>query len=135
VTGASVPSTWHPSLGAWPEGGGIRFRVWAPARRQVMLVLEGSGEEHALEKGSDGTFGALVETARPGDRYRYRLDGDGLFPDPVSRFQPEGVHGPSEVIDPGVFAWSDAAMYSFLTPFCPDARRIAREREKKKPRD
>src|SRR5262249_29310787 len=48
----------------------------------------------------------------PGDRYRYRVDGRGPFPDPASRFQPEGVHGPSEVVDPHAFAWSDAGWHN-----------------------
>jgi maltooligosyltrehalose trehalohydrolase len=60
-----------------------------------------------MEKQPDGTFAGLVTAAAPGDRYRYRVDGRGPFPDPASRFQPEGVHGPSEVIDPGRFAWTD----------------------------
>jgi maltooligosyltrehalose trehalohydrolase len=84
----------------------VRFRVWAPERREVAVVFEGGGA-HPLEKQADGTFAALVASARAGDRYRYRLDNDGAFPDPVSRFQPEGVHGPSEVIDPAAFAWTD----------------------------
>lgn len=52
-------------------------------------------------------FGGLVPGVRAGDRYRYLLDGDGPYPDPASRFQPEGVHGPSEVVDPDQFPWSD----------------------------
>src|SRR5262249_26815288 len=43
----------------------------------------------------------------PGDRYRYAVDGRGPLPDPASRFQPEGVHGPSEIVDPTQFAWAD----------------------------
>ena len=53
--------------------------------------------------------------ARAGDRYRYAIDGRGPFPDPASRYQPEGVHGPSEVVDPGQFRWSDRA-WKGLTP-------------------
>ena len=54
----------------------------------------------ALERFDDGTFGGLVPRLGAGTRYRYRVDGGAAFPDPASRFQPEGVHGPSEVIDP-----------------------------------
>ncbi|HUG55136.1 MAG TPA: malto-oligosyltrehalose trehalohydrolase [Vicinamibacteria bacterium] len=99
---------WRPSLGAWPEAGGVRFRVWAPARRRVDLVLE-DGPPRPMDKQADGTFHGFVPGLSTGARYRYRLDEEeGPFPDPVSRFQPEGVHGPSEVVDPGSFPWSDA---------------------------
>jgi maltooligosyltrehalose trehalohydrolase len=55
-----------------------------------------------------GYFSGLVAEARAGTRYRYKL-GDGLYPDPASRFQPEGPHGPSQVIDPAAFTWTDGA--------------------------
>jgi maltooligosyltrehalose trehalohydrolase len=55
-----------------------------------------------------GHFGGLLAEVGAGERYRYRVDGQGPFPDPASRFQPEGVHGPSEVVEPSGFAWSDA---------------------------
>lgn len=98
------------ALGATSEPGGVRFRVWAPERHEVELRVETAGREatHALRKDADGFFGALVAGLGPGDLYRFRLDGEGPFPDPASRFQPHGVHGPSEVVDPSTFAWSDA---------------------------
>ncbi|WP_435017000.1 malto-oligosyltrehalose trehalohydrolase [Tundrisphaera sp. TA3] len=98
---------WRPSLGAWPETGGIRFRVWAPRAERVSVVLEGASEEIPLDRFDDGTFGAITPRAGVGDRYRYRVDGAGPFPDPASRSQPEGVHGPSEILDPSRFAWTD----------------------------
>jgi len=55
-----------------------------------------------------GYHAALLEAIEPGTRYRYRLDGDRELPDPASRFQPDGVRGPSVVLDPGVFRWTDA---------------------------
>jgi maltooligosyltrehalose trehalohydrolase len=100
--------TWQPSLGAWPEGEGTRFRVWAPLARTVEVIVEGRAN-HALEKAADGTFGDLVPGVGAGDRYRYRVDDKGPYPDPASRFQPEGIHGPSEVVDAGRFDWSDAS--------------------------
>jgi len=102
---------WRPSLGAWLEDAAVRFRVWAPRRRQVRVRIETAGREsvHALESETDGTFSGLVQGLGPGDLYRYELDDDGAYPDPASRFQPHGVHGPSQVIDPRAFAWSDAA--------------------------
>jgi len=56
----------------------------------------------------DGWFEVTHPAAGPGTRYRFLVDGAGPFPDPASRFQPLGVHGPSEIVDPGAFAWSDA---------------------------
>jgi maltooligosyltrehalose trehalohydrolase len=55
----------------------------------------------------EGCFTAVLADASPGDLYAYVLDGEGPFPDPASRFQPQGVHGPSEIIDPSSFVWSD----------------------------
>jgi maltooligosyltrehalose trehalohydrolase len=90
-----------------PEGG-VHFRVWAPRRRRVEVVLEGGPGAVDLKAEEDGYFTATVRAARAGTLYRYRLDGEThLYPDPVSRFQPQGPHGPSEVIDPGRFAWTD----------------------------
>lgn len=101
--------SWRPSLGAWPDAEGVRFRVWAPEATRVELVVEGAPRPVPLEKNPDGTFGLLSAEVRVGDLYRYLVDGNGPFPDPASRYQPEGVHGPSEVVAPSRFAWSDRA--------------------------
>jgi maltooligosyltrehalose trehalohydrolase len=91
------------------DGGGAHFRVWAPRRRRVEVVLDG-GPARALEPEAGGWFAGVVPEAVAGTRYRFRLDGGPmLVPDPASRFQPEGPHGPSEIIDPSAFVWSDAA--------------------------
>jgi maltooligosyltrehalose trehalohydrolase len=100
---------WRPRFGCYPERGGARFRVWAPDAGSVDLLLD---QRHGnrtirLDREGRGLFTAWVGDALPGDRYRYRLDEGDAYPDPVSRYQPEGVHGPSEVVDPGRFAWSD----------------------------
>jgi maltooligosyltrehalose trehalohydrolase len=74
----------------------------------VDVVLE-SGVSTSLNTEDDGYFSGLV-SATIGDRYRFRLDGsERLFPDPASRFQPLGPHGPSKIIDPSAFRWSDEA--------------------------
>src|SRR5262245_20608963 len=91
--------------------GGVHFRVWAPRRREVDVVLEGGpgspgGVPLAAE--GDGYFSGRVAPARAGTRYRLRLDGGDAYPDPASRFQPDGPHGPSQVIDPAAFRWTDA---------------------------
>jgi maltooligosyltrehalose trehalohydrolase len=89
--------------------GGVHFRVWAPRRERVEVVIEtGAPGVHALEREPGGWFSGLVPGLREGARYRYRLDEGDAFPDPASRFQPEGPHGPSEVVDPSRFRWSDA---------------------------
>jgi maltooligosyltrehalose trehalohydrolase len=56
-----------------------------------------------------GYYSGFVPNAEAGTRYRFRLDGGDAFPDPVSRFQPDGPHGPSVVIDPRQYQWGDAA--------------------------
>jgi maltooligosyltrehalose trehalohydrolase len=88
------------------DGGGARFRVWAPRRRRVDVVLEDRIAPLTAE--GNGYFSGHVDGARAGHTYRYRLDGDRSFPDPASRFQPEGPHGPSQIVDPGAYAWRDA---------------------------
>ncbi|WP_075771546.1 malto-oligosyltrehalose trehalohydrolase [Aerophototrophica crusticola] len=88
-------------------GGGVHFRIWAPDRSRVALRLE-YGAELPLNPEGDGFFAALVPEAKPGSRYKYCLDGgDYLYPDPMSRFQPDGPHGPSQVVDPASFQWTD----------------------------
>jgi maltooligosyltrehalose trehalohydrolase len=95
-------------VGAEVVDGGVRFRVWAPARREVAVAIDGGGE-HPLTREEGGYFSGVVAAAREGTRYRFRLDGGDAFPDPASRFQPEGPHGASQVIDPARFRWSDQA--------------------------
>lgn len=95
-------------VGAEPvAGGGVHFRVWAPRCRRVEVVL-GEGPSVALAAEAGGYFSGLAHQARAGSRYRYRLDGADTVPDPASRCQPEGPHGPSEVVDPE-YPWTDAA--------------------------
>ncbi len=94
-------------VGAEVVTGGAHFRVWAPRRRHVDVVLEGWGSV-PLDREENGYFSGAMESVRPGALYRFRLDhGDGLFPDPASRFQPRGPHGPSQVVDASSFSWTD----------------------------
>jgi malto-oligosyltrehalose trehalohydrolase len=89
--------------------GRVRFRLWAPAAERVDLVLESSAGQRTvpLEKAGEGWFELLTAEARAGSLYRYRIDGGTLVPDPASRRNPQGVHGPSEVVDPEAFDWTD----------------------------
>src|ERR1700684_1175999 len=93
------------------DDGKVRFRLWAPAARQVEIALEGTKEPTriALEQREQGWFELVTDAAKPGTLYRYRINGEKEVPDPASRFQPRDVHGPSEVIDPNEFDWKDDA--------------------------
>jgi maltooligosyltrehalose trehalohydrolase len=93
-------------LGATVDDQGVTFRVWAPARRSVEVVIDGRRPQ-PLAAGEDGTFSLALGHLHDGARYQYRLDGDRYRPDPASRWQPEGIHGPSVVVDPRRFAWTD----------------------------
>lgn len=100
---------WRGTLGAIVEPGGVRFRVWAPRPTDVALELrdgDGWGRTVALEREEHGYWSAWVPGAEDGQRYRFLADGVA-YPDPCSRSQPEGVHGPSEVVDPGAHRWGD----------------------------
>jgi maltooligosyltrehalose trehalohydrolase len=87
-----------------PEGS-CRFRVLAPAAERVELLLTGRSPV-PMEREEFGYWCAEVPGVGPGERYLYRLDGYLERPDPASRWQPEGVHAPSAVVDPA-FPWSD----------------------------
>lgn len=98
--------SWEPALGANVYGNATRFRVWAPEAETVEVVLDGGGA-HGMAREADGFHAAVISGVGAGERYRYRVDGRGPFPDPASRYQPEGVHGPSEVVDWRHFPWTD----------------------------
>jgi maltooligosyltrehalose trehalohydrolase len=101
-----IRSSWQPTLGAVVDGDGVTFRVWAPKLDRLDLLLDGV----AIPMKRQGQyFTEPVPGVRAGSHYRFRVPGVGDFPDPCSRSQPEGVHGPSEVIDPARFRWTDAA--------------------------
>ncbi len=93
-------------VGAEPVEGNIHFRVWAPAARELAVIVLGGGERQ-LQPEPDGYFSGWVEGASAGARYGYRLDRGEVRPDPVSRFQPDGPLGLSMVVDPGRYAWRD----------------------------
>jgi maltooligosyltrehalose trehalohydrolase len=99
------------SLGAtWLGGRACRFVVWAPHVERVDLhLLTPEDRIVPLRNCRRGYFRGEVEGVEVGSKYLYRLDGDRERPDPASRYQPDGVHGPSAVVDPNAFAWTDAA--------------------------
>jgi 1,4-alpha-glucan branching enzyme/maltooligosyltrehalose trehalohydrolase len=103
-------------FGAQQLDHGVRFRIWAPDCKYVSLCLEGPRvhREIPLKRDPNGWCEIVVDDAGPGTRYRYRID-DGLqVPDPASRFQPDDLHGASEVIDPRAFPWQTAAWQGLL---------------------
>ncbi|MGH2561728.1 MAG: malto-oligosyltrehalose trehalohydrolase [Thermomicrobiales bacterium] len=97
------------TLGATFAGGGVHFAVWAPNARLLEVVVETQGRSsiYPLERGADSIHTGFVRGLDAGARYRYRLDEGQMYPDPYSRFQPEGPHGPSEVVDPSRYFWTD----------------------------
>jgi len=95
--------------------GGVRYRTWAPDKGRVEVEVYRAGSDATevipLATDGDGYFQAIDSGGRAGDRYKYKFGGDSAFPDPSSRSQPEGVHGPSMVVDPGNYEWNDAAWH------------------------
>lgn len=96
-------------VGAEPLDRGFHFRVWAPDHRRVDLVIESGAAAgtHPLAADGDGYFAVHVPGVVASDRYRLAPSGDGPFPDPASRWQPAGPHGPSATVDPAAFRWTD----------------------------
>ncbi|MFU8818026.1 MAG: malto-oligosyltrehalose trehalohydrolase, partial [Pseudomonadales bacterium] len=98
-----VDRVWGPKLLA----DGVEFRLWAPDSASVDLLIEvaEAWDSRPMVADDDGWWRLRVAEAGAGSRYRYQL-ADGLqVPDPASRFQPEDVHGPSQVVDPGSYRW------------------------------
>ncbi len=98
-------------FGAQLVAEGVRFRFYAPAASTAALVFETDASSRiertrTLRVAGGGWFEATVAEAGPGTRYAFVLDGaETRVPDPASRYQPSGVHGPSVVVDPHAFAW------------------------------
>src|SRR2546426_1544527 len=89
--------TWRPWLGAVPGPEGTHFRVWAPKADSLSVNVLG-GPRAPLRRDSEGYFTGRVDGVRAGARYFYRFSDGRERPDPASLLQPEGVHGPSEVV-------------------------------------
>lgn len=88
--------------------GSVRFRLWAPAAKNVSLGLESvKTDPLPLSASAQGWFELTTNQAGAGSLYRFQIDGNAEVPDPASRFQPQDLHGPSEVINPSAFEWTD----------------------------
>lgn len=92
---------------------GVRFRLWAPGCDQVALCVVAGQDERAfsMDLCGGGWFELIASHASAGTRYRFEVNGGLRVPDPASRFNPDDVHGASEVIDPADFDWQDAAWH------------------------
>jgi len=98
------------SLGAVPlDGARTSFTVWAPERRRVCVVPADRDRVLELSECGGGYHAVVADDCGAGDRYHFLLDDEGPFADPVSRSQPEGVHGPSQVVDLRAHLWRDSA--------------------------
>ena len=93
--------------GAVPSQDGVRFSVWAPDAGELLVVLHDgkAAGTHPMARSEGGVFETWVRGAAAGDTYAYRKDGDEARPDPASRFQPQGVHGPSQIVDASTYRW------------------------------
>ena len=107
-TGAMINADGQLNLGALPHASGTRFTVWAPHASRIDLKLPAESRPPLpMIRRAGGYFETDAPDVRTGHRYVYILDGHKQRPDPASRSQPEGVHGPSEVVDPHQFQWTD----------------------------
>jgi len=105
---------WRLEFGARPTDGGVFFRVWAPLAASVAVHVIHPSTPSApsarvvpMERDADGIFTAFAEELSPGADYYYEIDQGRRRPDPVSRFQPHGVHDASRIVDPDSFVWTD----------------------------
>lgn len=102
-------TSWAATLGAVVHGSGVRFSVWAPKAAAVQVLVGGGDSRREISMEQSGEMWmADVAGIRAGDRYAFVVDGAGPFPDPCSRWQPDGVHGWSAVVDTAAFEWTDA---------------------------
>ena len=94
--------------GATVRGAEVDFRVWAPTPKEIALRLMRAGQQpQEIAMRRDGEDFVATAEACVGDRYAYVIDRSQPIPDPVSRFLPDGVHGPTEIVDPALYRWSD----------------------------
>lgn len=107
-------------IGAEVFNEGVHFRVFASSCRKVEICLELDNSKNQffeLQPEGNGYFSAFLKEFFPGSKYRFRLnDSENLYPDPASRFQPEGPFGPSQVLDPEEFHWTDAGWKGLALP-------------------
>ena len=103
---------WTPKFGPLCTDSGCRFRLLAKSGVRIDLILQSSGESASrcpdpipMELQDSGLYEVTVPNAGVGTRYSFSIDGQGPFPDPASRYQPQGVHGFSQVVDEHDYRW------------------------------
>jgi maltooligosyltrehalose trehalohydrolase len=101
---------WQLEFGALPQAdGSTRFRVWAPKAKSLAVKIFGQEERTiSLERTEQDVFEAVALETGAGADYKFIIDDERERPDPVSRWQAQGVHGPSRIVDPNEFSWTDA---------------------------
>ncbi len=88
--------------------GKCEFTVWAPLLKEVSVqIVSPQKRIIPMEKDDEGYWKVTASDIELGTLYFYKLEGNIERPDPASKFQPQGVHGPSQIIDSGAFAWND----------------------------
>ena len=107
---STLPTAEQAYYGAVPAQDGVRFRIWSPGAHTLELQLHSGAAagKHPLARREGGLFETWVKGAAAGDRYTYLIDGSDALPDPASRYQPDGVHAASQVVDPAAFRWTDS---------------------------
>lgn len=105
----SKKKEWLPTLGACAQEEGVQFFAWAPNAEHVDIVIERDRYNVVLplDKGGDDVFQKFIPGLFHGDLYRFRINNGPLTPDPASRYQPQGISGPSQIVNPKIFPWSD----------------------------
>lgn len=107
-SGAEDIQGWGPQ---WLDRDRVRFRLWAPEAEPLELVVE--GERYAMNAAGEGWFEADVSGLHAGSTYRFRLPDGSEVPDPASHFQPQGLSGPSCLVDHGGFSWKEGEWVAF----------------------
>ncbi|WP_200882912.1 malto-oligosyltrehalose trehalohydrolase [Cellvibrio mixtus] len=103
-----MPNQRRYPVGAELINNGVHFRVWAPAAKRVGVVINNNDKYIEMSAETNGYQSIFIPSLKAGDLYQFKLDDDAYFyPDPASRAQPEGPHGPSMIVDPDRFQWSD----------------------------
>ncbi len=92
------------------DDGRVNIRLWAPGAKNVDLCLQGNAPEARLQMAAeaDGWYGITTDHAGSGYYYQFRINGKDYVPDPVSRYQPQGPNGSSQMINPADWEWPDS---------------------------
>ena len=93
----------HPRWGAYLNGNGAEFGLWAPSQPEVWV--RAGGRDVPMQRSAEGWFTATIPDLGPGDAYCYKLEDGRTVPDPAARAQKDDVHGPSLLVDTASYDW------------------------------